>query len=137
MTTGQLVHLVIGVVVLLGLTYVVLSVGGVRIGRAPLVAIVRGSAQLSVVGLALRGVLTDPPTVAIALAVMLGVATWTAGGRLRDLEGGRKAAAVACASGAAMALTVVFALRVLPFSARYIVALGGIVIGSTMTGATL
>jgi putative ABC transport system permease protein len=136
-TESQLIHLLIGVVVLLGVTYATLRIAGVRLGRAPLVAIVRGSLQLAAVGLILRGVLTDPPTVVLALAVMLATATWTAGGRLKDLDGARRAAVISCTSGAAVALGVVFALGVLPFSARYIVALGGIIIGNTMTGATL
>jgi putative ABC transport system permease protein len=136
-TTDQLIHLALGVIVLLCVTYAVLRLGGVRLGRAPLVAVVRGAIQLAVIGVALRGVLKHPATVALALLVMLGTATWTAGGRLSALAGGRRAALVACTAGAAVALGIVFALGVLPFSARYIVALGGIVIGNTMTGATL
>jgi putative ABC transport system permease protein len=136
-TADQLIHLVLGVVVLLLVTYAVLQLGGVRLGRAPLIAIVRGAIQLAVIGVALRGVLKHPATVVLALLVMLGTATWTAGGRLSVLAGGRRAAVLACTAGAVVALVIVFALGVLPFSARYIVALGGIVIGNTMTGATL
>jgi putative ABC transport system permease protein len=136
-TTSQIVHLAIGVVALLLVTYGVLRAGGVRLGFAPLNAVLRGSVQLALVGLALRGVLQAPPTVAAALLVMLTTATWTAGGRLKVLPKARRTAVIACSSGAAVALVVVFALGVLPFQARYVVALGGIVIGNTMTGATL
>lgn len=137
MTDSELVHLAIGVVALLGVTYATLRGAGVRLGRAPLVAVARGSVQLAAVGLVLRGVLSDPPTVVAALAVMLATATWTAGGRLKDLDRARRAAVISCTAGATVALGIVFALGVLPFSARYIVALGGIIIGNTMTGATL
>jgi putative ABC transport system permease protein len=134
---SQLVHLAVGVAVLLAATYVVLRVGRVHLGRAPLVAVVRGAAQLAAVGLLLRGVITAPPAVAVALLVMLGTATRTATGRLRGFERPGRAVVASCTAGAALALVVVFALGVLPFTARYVVALGGIVIGNTMTGATL
>lgn len=141
MTLTEGVRLAIGVVALLAVLHLVLGAAGIRIGRAPVVAVARGAAQIVLVGLALRGVLTAPPAVAVALAVMLGVAVWTAGGRLRGFAatGARPgvAALAACSTGAATTLAVVFALGVLPLDPRYLVALGGIVIGGTMTGTTL
>lgn len=137
MTHGEAVRLAIGVVVLLAITYSVLWAGNVDIGWSGFNALLRGSIQLALVGLALHGVLADPPTVIAALAVMLSTAVWTAGSRLRVLPGARRAALIACSSGAGVALTTVFAIGVLPFQARYLVALGGIVFGATMTGATL
>jgi putative ABC transport system permease protein len=121
---SQLVHLAVGVAVLLAATYAVLRAGRVHLGPAPLVAVVRGAAQLAAVGLLLRGVITAPPAVALALLVMLGTATRTATGRLRGFERPGRAVVASCTAGAALALVVV-------------VALGGIVIGNTMTGATL
>lgn len=137
MTSAQVVHLAVGVAALLGLTYAVIRAANLPLRFEPAIAVLRGAVQLAVVGLALRGVLSAPPTVAAALAVMLTTAVWTAGRRLSGLEGGQRAAAIACSLGGGIALTVVFALGVLPFQARYLVALGGIVIGNTMTGATL
>lgn len=137
MTTSQYWHLAVGVVALLALTYAAIRIGRVPLRWEPLYALARGAVQLALVGAALRGVLKAPPTVAAALAVMLSAAIWTAGRRLSALEGGRRAAAISCTSGVVIALTVVFALGVLPFQARYLVALGGIVIGNTMTAATL
>ena len=133
----QLVRLVLGVAVLLCVTGVTLRLGRVRLGPAPYLAVLRGGLQLTLVSLALRGALGRPAVVALALVVMLGVAVRTAAGRLRGLEGAGRATLLACSSGAATALGVVFALGVLPFEPRYVVALGGIVIGSTMTGASL
>lgn len=137
MTESQYLHLAIGVVALLAVVYTSLAIVGVRARLEPLWAIARGAAQLTVVAVALRGALSNPPTVAIVVAVMLTTAAYTAGKRLAGLDGGRTAAVIACAAGAAVTLTVVFALGVLPFEARYVVALSGIVIGSTMTAATL
>ena len=136
-TAAEFVRALIGVAVLMGITYAALRAGQVHLGWAPLIAIVRGSIQLALVGLALRGVLKAPPTVALALAVMLTTASWTATSRLRAFGRVGRAVTVCCISGAAVSLITVFALGVLPFNARYIVALSGIVIGGSMTGATL
>ena len=137
MTADELVRLVIGVLLLLGLVLGALHLAGVRTGWAPVVAIGRAGVQLGVVALALGGVLAAPPTAAAVLVIMIGTATWTATGRLRGLHRPGRAVVASCVSGAVAALGVVFAVGVLPFSARYVVAAGGIVIGGTMTGATL
>ena len=137
MSTEEIVRLAVGVVALLVLILGVLQLGGVRLGWAPVVAVGRGAVQLTVVGLALGGVLQAPTTTALVLLIMIGTATWTATRRLRGLHHAGRAVVFACVTGAIAALGVVFAIGVLPFSARYLVAAGGIVIGGTMTGATL
>ena len=136
-TADELIRALIGITVLMAITYAALRAGQVRLGWAPLVAIVRGSIQLTLVGLALRGVLKAPPTVILALAVMLTTASWTATSRLKAFGRVGRVVTVSCVSGAGISLITVFGLGVLPFSARYIVALSGIVIGGAMTGATL
>ena len=137
MSTGDVVRLVIAVVLLTALILAALRLGGVHIGWAPVTAILRGALQLTVVGFALGGVFAAPLTSGLVLLVMLGTASWTATRRLRGLRHAGRAVVVSCLAGAAAALSVVFAVGVLPFSARYLVAAGGIVIGGTMTGATL
>ncbi len=137
MSAEEGIRLAIGVVALLSLTVAVLRLGRVRLGWAPVTAVLRGAVQLGLVGLLLRGVLQSPPAVALALLVMLGTATRTATTRLKGLERPGRAVVVSCTAGATITLALVFALRVLPLSPRYVVALGGIVIGNTMTGATL
>lgn len=136
-TTGEVVRGLIGIAVLVAITYAVLRVAQVRLGWTPLVAVVRGGVQLALVGLALRGVISAPPTVAIALLVMLGTASYTATGRLKALGRVGPTVAACMVAGVAVSLVTVFALDVLPFSARYVVALSGIVIGNAMTGVTL
>lgn len=144
MTADQLVRLLLGVAALLLVALVVLRAAGVSVGprgTAPLTAVLRGGLQLAAIGLVLRGVLDHVPALAAAvLAVMLTTAVWTASRRLAPVQGlpaARRAVAVACTAGAFVVLAVVFSLGVLPFSARYVVALGGIVLGGTMTSATL
>ncbi|TXR51684.1 ABC transporter permease [Quadrisphaera setariae] len=141
MPFDDLARLLVGVAVLLAVALLVLRSAGVAVGAAPLTAVLRGGLQLAAVGLVLGGVLDHAPLASAAvLAVMLTTAVWTASRRLTPLQGAvaaRRAVAVACTTGAVVVLAVVFALGVLPFSARYVVALGGIVLGGTMTSATL
>ena len=136
-TADQAFRLALGSVVLLALTAVVLTSAGVRLGRAPYLAVLRGALQLAVVGVVLRGVLSVPPTGAAVLAVMLATASWTATSRIHGFERVGRSVVLAIIAGAATALTVTFAVGVLPFQGRYVIALGGIVIGNAMTGATL
>jgi putative ABC transport system permease protein len=134
---GTYIRLAVGLVLLFLVTAGALRAGRVELGWAPLRALLRGGIQLALVGLALRGVLSAPPTVAVALGLMMATATRTATTRLRGLDRPGKAVVVACVTGAGVALLVIFLVGMLPFQARYVVALGGIVIGNTMTGATL
>lgn len=136
-TAAEVTRGFIGIAVLMLITYAALRAGDVHLGWAPLIAIVRGGVQLTAVALALRGVLKAPPTVVLALAVMLTTASWTATSRLKAFGKVGPAVTLCCISAAAASLITVFALDVLPFNARYIVALSGIVIGGAMTGATL
>jgi putative ABC transport system permease protein len=131
------VRLGVGVLALVGLTALILRLARVPVGFVPAWAVLRGAAQLAVVGLALRGVFDAPPLVALALGVMLTIAIRTAAGRLRELAGALPAVALACSTGAAGTLAVIFGLGMLAPSARYLVALGGIIIGGTMTAVSL
>jgi putative ABC transport system permease protein len=131
------IRLGLSVLVLIGLTALVLRSARVQLGWAPSWAVLRGAAQLAVVGLALRGVFQAPALVAVALGVMLSIAVLTAAGRLKALPGALPAVALACSSAVAGTLVVIFGLGMLNLSARYLIALGGIVIGGTMTAATL
>ncbi|KAA0022657.1 ABC transporter permease [Antrihabitans cavernicola] len=130
-------YLLAGVIVLLGLTTATMTWGGVDARFMPWWAIVRAAGQLTLISLALRGVLVHPALVAVALSVMFAAAVWTAGRRLHDLPGAATGVVVACGLGAGITLTIAFLLSMLQFDSRYVVALGGIVIGSTMTAGTL
>ena len=131
------VGLVIGLAALLGLTAITLRIGRVRLGLAPYTAVLRGGLQLAFVGIALRGVLNEPATVFLALGVMLTVASRVSASRLRELDHPGMPVATACLLGSGITLGIVFASGMLPTQPRYVVALGGIVIGNTMTASTL
>src|SRR4051794_21993692 len=68
---------------------------------------------------------------------MFGVATWTAARRLRGMAGAARAVAIACGAGAAVTIGLICGLPVLDRSVRTLVAVSGIVIGGSMTAATL
>jgi putative ABC transport system permease protein len=131
------VRLGIGLVALAGIAVLVLTLAGVGRRRDVLVASGRAVVQLTVVALALRGVFAEPRFVVLVLAVMFGVATWTAARRLRGMPGAARAVVLACGAGSAVTIGLICGLPVLDRSVRTLVAVSGIVIGGTMTAATL
>ncbi len=125
---------------LLTLTALTLGLGrwaGTGLGWFPLWAILRAVVQLSAIALLLRGILQVPWTVAAFVVLMLSTASWTAMGRLRELHWGRRTAVAGVLVGALVTLVVIFALRLVALEARYVIAVGGIIIGNSMSAATL
>ncbi len=133
----DLVFFAAGLLALVLTTMAVARVAGVGLGWAPLVSLARASAQLGVVALLLRGILTVPWTVLAFLALMLLTASWTAAGRLSELWHGRRAAVAGVLAGASVSLAMVLALRLVEPEPRYLVAVAGIVIGNAMSAATV
>jgi putative ABC transport system permease protein len=126
-----------GLLALTGSTVVLARWAGVGLGWFPLVVVVRAAVQLSVLALLLRGILAVPWTVAAFVLLMLTTASWTSARRIGELWHGRRIAAAGVLSGAAAALAVIFGLRLVAFDVRDIVAVSGIVIGNSMSAATL
>lgn len=125
-------------IILIALTTAALArLTHVALGWASVTAILRAILQLAVIALALRGILSHPATVGIFVVVMLATASWTAGGRVGEVWQGRRAATLGVLAGSSVAVTLVFLLHLVPFGARYLVAVGGIVIGNAMSAATL
>jgi putative ABC transport system permease protein len=123
--------------ILAGLTVLVARTARVGIGWFPLWAVARAVVQLTVIALLLRGILSVPWTVAGFVLLMLSTASWTAAGRLKELWRGRRTALLGVLGGALSTLVVIFGLRLIDLEVRYLVAVGGIVIGNSMTAATL
>lgn len=127
----------VGVTVLGAITTAVLR--GTRIPRpyAPVTAVLRGAIQLALISLVLSSVITDLGWVGLALAVMLTAAVLTT--TRRTGWSGRTFLLVAGAmvTGVALTLTVVFVTGAIELSGRYLLSVGGIVIGSSMSIATL
>lgn len=111
----------------------------VGLGWSPLIALVRAAVQLGAVALLLRGALSAPAAVVAFVVLMASTASWTAGGRIRALQGGRRLAALGVVAGAAAALVPVLGLVLgsTGSDGQHVVAVAGIVIGGAMTAATL
>ena len=104
---------------------------------APALAILRGAAQLAAISLVLGGVITSPLWVGTALLVMFSVASVTATRRLTWSWRRFALVAATMAAGILVTLAVVFGTGAIEFAPRYVLAVGGIVIGNSMTIATL
>jgi UDP-glucose/iron transport system permease protein len=133
----ELVWFGAGLLVLVAVTVGIARAAGVGLGWTPLWSLVRASAQLTVVALLLRGILTVPWTVVAFLALMLTTASWTSAGRLHELWHGRRAAVTGVLAGATLALVLIFAVQLVDLEVRYLVAVAGIIIGNAMSAATL
>ena len=126
-----------GLLAMTGLTLALGRWAGIGLGLFPLWAIGRAVVQLTVVALLLRGILSVPWTVAGFILLMLTTASWTAVGRLHELWHGRRTAVAGVLAGALLTLVVIFGLRLVDLQVRYLVAVGGIIIGNSMSAATL
>jgi len=104
---------------------------------APLLALGRATLQLSILSVVLAGIIDNPWWVGIALAVMFLAAVTTTARRVHAPAAHWGALAASMATGSIVALVVVFATGAIEFSPRYVLAVGGIWIGNTMTIATL
>lgn len=133
---GVLLRTVVAILVLMAVTAGVLLAVRAPRPAAPVLAILRGLAQLAVLSVILSGVIASSYGVAVALLVMFAAAIAVVARRL----GGWGRLGIAAASmggGAGVAVAVVFATGALELDARYALALGGIVIGNTMSIATI
>lgn len=104
---------------------------------APALAVLRGGVQLALISLILSGVITSPLFVALALLTMFVVAAVTATRRLKWSWKNFALVGTSLAAGIAVTLAIVFGTGAIPFTPRYALAMGGIIIGNAMTIATL
>jgi putative ABC transport system permease protein len=131
------VHLAVGLAALLMIAIGVSYAGRLNRHRDLLVASLRAVLQLAFVAVALRGVFAAPVTSIAVVAVMFTVATWTAARRLRPTEAALAAVMLSCGAGASVVIAIIVALPTLDRNVRNFVAVSGIVLGGTMTAATL
>jgi putative ABC transport system permease protein len=114
-------------------------VWGLRLERPYLqpIAILRAVLQLAVLTVILVGVISNGWWVALFLVVMVGAATWVVIRRLelRLLDSPVIAGVITIAT--AIPVTIVFLTGAVEFSPRYVLAVGGIVVGNAMTVCTL
>lgn len=100
-------------------------------------AIFRAVVQLGILSVILGGVISSRWLVSAFLVVMVIAATWVVYRRLRVAPRFLLPIIGTVVAASAIPLVVVFATGAVAFSPRYLLALGGIVIGNTMTVCTL
>jgi putative ABC transport system permease protein len=134
---AALVPTLVALAILVALTVAVLWGSRTPSFVAPAVAILRGAAQLALISLVLGGIINNPVWVAVALLVMFTVAVATATRRLTWSWRRFAAVATTMALGILGTLAVVFGTGAIEFTPRYVLAVGGIVIGNCMSIAVL
>ncbi len=127
----------IAVVALAGIATTALAAMRVPAPWAGVWALARAAVQLTLLSFVLAGVIQDPLLVALGLVVMLIAAIWTAARRARMSWRGVPPLALAMTLGPLAVMVVAFASGALELSPRYALAIGGIIIGNTMTVAIL
>jgi len=137
MAPDTLVATTVAVLVLAAIATIVLAITRVPRPWEIVAALGRAALQLALLSLVLAGIIREPAWVAVALVVMFIAAVVTAGLRNRIVRRRALALALAMLAGPLIAGIVVFATGALEFEPRYALAIGGIVIGNTMTIAIL
>src|SRR3954453_16646080 len=100
-------------------------------------ALARAALQLTLLSLVLTGIIQDPLWVAVGLVVMLLAAVWTASRRAGTPWRLVPSLALAMLIGSLTVMIVAFASGAIELTPRYALAIGGIIIGNTMTLAIL
>ncbi|TAM70559.1 MAG: ABC transporter permease [Microbacteriaceae bacterium] len=135
--SADLLPTLVGVGILIVLATVVLWSYRAPHHWAPALAVLRGTLQLAIISVVLSGVISNLIWVALALLVMFSVAAGTATHRIGWSYAHAGMMVTAMATGILISLGIIFATGAIAFTARYTLAIGGIVIGNAMTIATL
>jgi putative ABC transport system permease protein len=103
------------------------------------VAVLRSFLQLTAVGYVIQAIFDSDSLwlVGLLLAGMVAFGTFTARRRARAVPGALGAIALALGTAAVVTLALVLALGVFPAEPRYLVPVGGMVIGNAMTAAAV
>jgi len=128
---------VVGVALLAAVTTGVLVAFRVRGAWSPATAILRGALQLAVLSVILTGIITSAVWITLALVVMFSVASTVAARRIGWTMRTAGMTASSMAAGILVATTIVFTSGALQLTPRYALAIGAIVIGNSMSIATL
>ena len=103
------------------------------------IAVVRSFVQLTAIGYVIQAIFDSDSLwlVALLLAVMVAVGTWTARGRAKGVPGATLPIAIGLTAAAATTVGLVVALGVFDPEPRYLVPVGGMMIGNAMTAAAV
>jgi putative ABC transport system permease protein len=103
------------------------------------IAVLRSFLQLTAIGYVIQAIFDSDSlwVVVLLLAVMVAVGTFTARSRAKAVPGALWPIALSLAVAAGVTLGLVLALGVFAAKARYLVPVGGMVIGNSMTSAAV
>jgi putative ABC transport system permease protein len=101
------------------------------------IATARALVQLIAVAAVIDLIFSSLGLSALALLVMLGAASWTAGRRLKGIPNGSVLALTAISIAAGSALLVLFGGRVFPLTPQYLIPIAGMLIGNCMTATSV
>jgi putative ABC transport system permease protein len=103
------------------------------------VAVVRSFLQLTAIGYVIQAIFdTDRILLVLALlAVMVGFGTWTARGRAKAVPGATAPIVLALSVAGSVTIGLVVGLGVFKAEPRYLVPVGGMVIGNSMTAVAV
>ena len=103
------------------------------------VAVIRSFLQLTAVGYVIQAIFDSDSLwlVALLLAVMVAFGSVTARSRAKEVPGSLRPIAIALATAAGVTIGLVLALGVFEPKPRYLVPVGGMVIGNAMTAAAV
>ncbi|OEL30783.1 UPF0014 membrane protein STAR2 [Dichanthelium oligosanthes] len=107
-----------------------------------LFAIARSFVQLSIVGFVLQFIFSQKnaaPWILLAYLFMVTVAGYTAGQRAKQVPHGKYIAFLSILVGTTITMILLIALKVFPFTPRYIIPAAGMTVGNamTVTGVTM
>jgi putative ABC transport system permease protein len=103
------------------------------------IAVLRSFLQLTAVGYVIQAIFNSNSLWLVAglLTVMVGVGTWTARSRAKSVPGATLPIAIGLGVAVATTIGLVVALGIFSAKARYLVPVGGMVIGNAMTAAAV
>lgn len=122
---------------LAALALVVTRVQKLKIESELVVAVIRAAAQLAIVALVIDTVFDHLGLAAVFVLVMFAAASATAGRRLKGVKNSYGIGAMSVAAGSGTALVVLFGFGGFRLEPQFIIPMGGILIGGSMTATTL
>ncbi|MEA2272348.1 MAG: UDP-glucose/iron transport system permease protein [Solirubrobacteraceae bacterium] len=143
MIAATSIHVTIGEVVaslaLVAIAIVVSFWRRAELERDLVVAVIRSFVQLTAVGYVIQAIFDSDSLwlVVLLLAVMVGFGSITARSRAKAVPGSLRPIAIALATAATVTIGLVLALGVFDPRPRYLVPVGGMVIGNAMTAAAV
>ena len=128
--------------VLLALVLVALAIVLSRAQRLGLeselvVSVLRAIIQLGALTAVIHVVFDHLGLAGVFLVVMLAAAAYTSGRRLRGVSGALWLAAMTIGASALVAMSILFGTGVFPLEPQYLIPIGGMLIGNSMTAVSL